>query len=216
MIENTIGTEEESKDLNTPQAAIQQDDVFENPKHLPVFPTSVFEFTVKESEKLNASLEEALTKIDNPSGLPNWSSLSNLHLNEDFDLLGEHVVKSSERTLDFLTFKYKELALTSLTANIVTQPDRSPPQTYSNNFLSGVYCLKAGGGRIVLSDPRSQAWMVRPSVSEVIVFNSDVFVIELVENTMVVIPSWLQRFTVFPQEQTEENIYFSWTTMLKG
>ena len=81
--------------------------------------------------------------------------------------------------------------------------------------MSGVYCLKAGGGKIVLNDPRSQAWMVRPNVSEVSVFNSDVFVIDFSEDKMIVIPSWLQRFMVFP-EDTEENIYFTWTAMLKS
>ena len=211
---NTEEMKVEAQEIPTPQS-LEANASYDAPRHLPVFPTSVFEFTVKESEELNKSLSEAMTKVDNPSGVPNWSTQNNLHMSGDFDSLESYILKSAGQVLDFLTFQYKELAVTSLTANTVTKPDRSPPQTFSNNVLSGVYCLKAGGGKIVLNDPRSQAWMVRPNVSEVSVFNSDVFVIDFSEDKMIVIPSWLQRVMVFP-EDTEENIYFTWTAMLKS
>jgi hypothetical protein len=61
-----------------------------------------------------------------------------------------------------------------------------------------------------------QAWAIRPNITNVNVFNSDVFVMELHEGKMIVIPSWLQRFMVFPPEETEENVYFTWTAMLQG
>jgi hypothetical protein len=196
---------------------METNDTFDDPRHLPVFPTSVFEFTVKEAKELNLSLEEAMSKRKNTTDQPNWSTGINLHEErEDFGKLEDYILKSSGQVLDFLTFQYSVLAVTSLSANIVVTPDRSPPQVYSNNLLSGIYCLKAGGGKIVLSDPRTQAWMVRPNVTEVNVFNSDVFVIDLIEDKMIIIPSWLQRFMVFPVGETEENIYFNWTVMLQS
>ena len=186
------------------------------PKHIPIFPTNVFELDVEESEDLNDSLFDALQKIKNPSGLPNWSTQNTLHMSEDFEKFKKCALESVRHALDFLSFQYDDVSLTSLTAHTVTEADRSPPEVYSNNVFSGIYCLKAGGGRVILNDPRMQAWAIRPNITNVNVFNSDVFVMELHEGKMIVIPSWLQRFMVFPPEETEENVYFTWTAMLQG
>ncbi len=194
----------------------KSEEISKDPRHIPIFPTNVFEFDVEESEDLNNSLSEAMLKIKNPSELPNWSTQNSLHLSEDFKEFKERAIKSVEYTLNFLSFQYDEIILTSLTAHTVTKADRSPPEVYSNNILSGIYCLKAGGGKVILSDPRLQAWAIRPNITSVNVFNSDVFVMELNEGKMIVIPSWLQRFMAFPQGETEENVYFTWTAMLKG
>ena len=194
----------------------QIETAFEGSKHIPMFPTNVFEFGVKNAAELDKDITEGLSKIENPSGLPNWSSTAALHLTEDFEKLEDNILKAAEETFGFLKYSFNELIITTLTANTVTEPDRSPAETHSNNILSGLYCLKAGGGKIILNDPRLQAWNIRPNVSEVGIFNSDVFVMDMVETKMLVYPAWLQRYMVFPEGETSENIYFTFSVMLSS
>tara|TARA_B100000959_G_scaffold259744_1_gene295599 strand:+ start:1700 stop:2362 length:663 start_codon:yes stop_codon:yes gene_type:complete len=216
-VEELPQTEEvQAEEVQAEEGQPQMKTAFEGSKHLPTFPTNVFEFGVKDAEDLKESLMEGISKIENPSDLPNWSSTNTLQLSGDFKELEDNILKAAEEVFGFLNYSFNELLITTLSAHTVTQADRSPPETYSNNILSGVYCLKAGGGKVVLTDPRPQAWNIRPSISEVGIFNSDVFLLEMIEGKMLVLPAWLQRFMVFPQEETTENIYFTWTVMLKS
>ncbi len=194
----------------------ERKELFGEKKHIPIFPTNVFEFDVNDWEELNKSIEDALSEIKNPSSLPNWSSQNNLHIIEGFSGLRERSLEAVRYVMEFLSFQFKEVSLTSLTAHTVTQADRSPPEVFSNNILSGVYCLKSGGGKVLLNDPRPQAWAIRPNVSEVSVFNTDIFVMELNQGKMIVLPSWVQRFSVFPQGETSENVYLTWTAMIQS
>ena len=139
-----------------------------------------------------------------------------LYKHKIFDDLIMQIQMNSTNFCSMLKYKYENLKVTDVWANVLQPGEMHPPHTHSNNILSGVYCLKSGGGKVLLNDPRPQAWAIRPNVSEVSVFNTDIFVMELNQGKMIVLPSWVQRFSVFPQGETSENVYLTWTAMIQS
>lgn len=189
---------------------------FEGRKHFPIFPTNVFEFEVKDSEDLNKTLIENLGKIDNPNNLKNFSTSPTLcEGKDDFSSLCSLIEESVQQVLGFMNVKYDEVFVTTLQGHTVGTPEMVPPDTSPNNVFSGVYCAKAGGARASFYDPRPQAWVIRPAYTKAHIFNSDAFYLELREGTLAIFPAWLQSYISFPQEKEKEDVYFTWSAMMR-
>lgn len=196
-------------------ASYPDDLFFKEKKHFPCFPTSVFEFQLENSELLNESFLKSVLEIPNPQKLPNWTSTPTLQDREEFKFLKERILESCKQVLGFGSFQYEKIRVTGLSSSVVNKPEKHTPGSSSNNFLSGIYCAKAGKGRIVFCDPRPQAWVIRPFTAQANLYNSDAFVMNLVEGKMVVFPSWLEYYFVFPEDMSE-NVYFAWNVMLSA
>jgi hypothetical protein len=194
----------------------EEDVIFDEKKHFPIFPTNLFEFEFNKEEKgkLDSSLPESLDKMGDKDS-PNWATDFNLQNLEDFKPLSEVLSQSAQRVLGFMGVRFETLMLTSLRGYKVTKSELSPMEVRPNNLLAGIYCLKGTGGRVTFYDPRPQAWIIKPPVSSPNIFNSDAFSMDLKEGKVMVFPAWLQYQATFSEEMTE-NMYFTWSLMARG
>ena len=146
----------------------------------------------------------------------NWVTQPNLNTLDEFKEVLSLLTEGMKEVLGFSGVRFDEMLITSLRAYRHTTPNLGPQEVRPNNLLSGVLFLKTDKkGVVTFFDPRPQAWIIKPPVSEANIFNSDAFSIESQENKMLVFPAWLQYQVAF-KEGMEENIYLSWTAMIRG
>lgn len=64
---------------------------------------------------------------------------------------------------------------------------------HPNNFLSGVYYVQVqdGANTINFHDPRAQAGIIRPPVTELTAYNTDQVVVTVEVGTLLLFPAWL-------------------------
>jgi len=68
-------------------------------------------------------------------------------------------------------------------------------RAHPNNYLSAVYyvCTPPGADTINFHDPRSQAGIIRPPVTELTSANTDQVVVRVKNGTLLVFPAYLQH-----------------------
>ena len=100
-------------------------------------------------------------------------------------------------------------------ANGLKKGETHAPHTHSNNFLSGVYYLVANEetAPIQFFDPRPQASVMRPKVTEHNYTNSSMMQFDSVKNVGYIFPSWLQHW-VPPTNIGRLSI--SWNVIIRG
>jgi len=210
--------EKEVKEVSETQKSPKQEDesIFSAKKHFPIFPTNLFEFELKEKELqtmydcIPALLEEGLP------GEPNWATRPNLNTLNQFKEAVSLCGEAALEILGFMGVRFDDMMITSMRGYRYTKPELGPLENRPNNMLSGIFFLRTDGkGRITFFDPRPQAWVIKPPISEANIFNSDAFSIEFKPGKMIVFPAWLQYQVAF-QEQIEENIFLTWTAMVRG
>ena len=105
----------------------EEDAIFEDKKHFPIFPTNLFEFEFnkEEKEKLDSSLPESLEKMGSKDS-PNWATDFNLQTFEEYKPLARVLSESAQRVLGFVGVRFESLMLTSLKGYKVKEPEFSP------------------------------------------------------------------------------------------
>jgi len=109
-------------------------------------------------------------------------------------------------------YRYDTLEITGMWANMLKKGDSHPPHTHSNNVFSGVYYLE-DGAPIQFFDPRPQASVMRPKVTEHNYTNSSMMQFDSVKNVGYIFPSWLQHW-VPPTNIGRLSI--SWNVIIRG
>jgi len=219
ITEETLTEEEVAEAAQAPEVAQppkEEDSIFEGKKHFPIFPTNLFEFVFKEEEskKINDCLPHVQKMGDENKS--NWVTQPTLNTLDEFKEVTSLLIEGTREVLGFSGVRFDDLLITSLRAYRYTEPNLGPQEVRPNNLLSGLLFLKTDKkGVVTFFDPRPQAWIIKPPVSEANIFNSDAFSIESQENKMLVFPAWLQYQVAF-KEGMEENIYLSWTAMVRG
>ena len=137
-----------------------------------------------------------------------------LHTISYFDNFREKVLNVNKEYMEDLKFKYDELEITGMWANKLQVGEAHPPHTHSNNFLSGVYYLKASGetAPIQFFDPRPQANVLRPR-NEPTWENSSMLQFNSVTGLGFIFPAWLMHWV--PPTQ-DERISISWNILVRG
>lgn len=208
---NTEATEEPSEQQEG------YNSIFEDKRHFPIFPTNLFEFGLKESdvEKFNNCLP-AIHEMGNPDSA-NWSTPPDLNLTKEFSEIMPILDEAIYEVLRFGAVNYDNLLITSLRAYRFSEPSVAPLEVRPNNLLAGLLVLKSGGkdSRITFFDPRPQAWVIKPPISQANIFNSDAFSVDMKPNKIFMFPAWLQYQAVLG-EKMEESIYLTWTAMVRG
>ena len=213
IIEETLTEDQVAEKAQAPE---EEDSIFAGKKHFPIFPTNLFEFVFKEEE--SKKINDCLPHIQNlgDADKANWVTQPNLNTLDEFKEVLSLLTEGMKEVLGFSGVRFDEMLITSLRAYRHTTPNLGPQEVRPNNLLSGVLFLKTDKkGVVTFFDPRPQAWIIKPPVSEANIFNSDAFSIESQENKMLVFPAWLQYQVAF-KEGMEENIYLSWTAMVRG
>ena len=125
----------------------------------------------------------------------NWQSEQNLHEDEAFGGFVSLVHGALQGVLGFLKVAPRELVITGCWANVGSPGATHPPHTHPNNFLSGVYYVRApqGGNRITFDDPRPHTYVLSPLVNRITLENASFINVTIAEGCLLLFPAWLQH-----------------------
>lgn len=168
---------------------------------LPMFPSLVWKLQVGAAQRAagDARMLAAIARLrrDLPPLEPGqgWQSAQDLHRQEDFGELADRIGMAAAGILRFLKLGCEALELTACWANVLAPGAAHRMHSHPNNFLSGVYYLRVapGSGRINFHDPRSQAGVIRPPVTELTAENTDQVVVAVGEGSLLLFPAFLQH-----------------------
>ena len=134
----------------------------------------------------------------------NWQSKANLHKNSLYNNLTKTIVQYTKNVFDSLYFEYDGFNITDMWSNVLKPGETHRPHTHSNNILSGVFYVEAEQtSGIIFVDPRPQAGVIQPSVTNQVIENANKIKYDSVTNRMILFPSWLQHYV--PVNETKTN-----------
>ncbi|MCG8355888.1 MAG: 2OG-Fe(II) oxygenase family protein [Kiloniellales bacterium] len=196
--------------------------LFDKAELVQLFPTCVWVHEVSDHAALNARLMSRIETLEreapeNVTPQNAWQSQENLHLVPGFEDFARLITAATRNILGFLKCRFDELYITSCWANLNRKGYAHHDHTHPNNVLSGVYYVKTPkhSGGIVFSDPRPQAHVLAPSVTERNLFNANIQRFEPREGTMLVFPSWLEH-AVEANHSDEVRVSIAFNVMIHG
>lgn len=140
-------------------------------------------------------------------------SSDKLHEDKVFKILVNHILKSTTSVLEKQQYQYDKIEITNMWSNTLNSGESHPPHTHSNNFLSGVYYLKAGNtSPIQFFDPRPAAHVLQPRNTPNFI-NSSMVEFDSIEGVGYIFPSWLSHWVPPTREQ---RVSVSWNILLRG
>ena len=188
-----------------------------------LFPTSVWKVQLAPDvfEKINRAVRESLNTM-NPrlrefAPGDRWQSDHQLHKLAEFRELVSRIMHSTRTILKFLNVGYEEIELTGCWANVTARGASHAMHSHPNNFLSGVYYVQTwpGANTIKFHDPRPQAGIVRPPVTELTDHNVDQVVVNVTNGTLLMFPSYLTH-SVPPSGSDKQRISVSFNLMFSS
>lgn len=194
--------------------------MFAKSSALSFFPTFVWVFDLdpEDAEPLCRKIEKniaASLPANNRLGRGHSiQSETQLHQLPDFKELCERVEGAAQQVLGFLEHKPAPLKITGCWANVSGPADHHKEHSHPNNFLSGAFYVKApkGGDSINFHDPRAEAHVMAPHVTESSTKNSSTVIVEVQPGRLVIFPAWL-RHSVDPNESQEQRMSVSFNLM---
>ena len=194
---------------------------FKNAAVLQFFPTLVWrqELPPSRAKAVNGRMMEAIEEILSPrSAQPpgvGWQTAQDLHLRPEFADLAKVITEAGEAALRSIEAEHNGLTITGCWANINPPDARHRAHTHPNNYLSGVYYVRApqGGNHISITDPRVQRSVMQPRFKKDSVLNASVINLEVADGVMILFPSWLQH-DVRRNASNEERVTIAFNLML--
>jgi len=188
-----------------------------------MFPTLVWKLQLeaKLHEAIDARILQALEGMRRnlPEIAPGhgWQSEQRLHEREEFQELAACALDAARSVLRFLRIGCEELEITGCWATVLAAGARHKAHTHPNNFLSGAYYVRThpGADTINFHDPRAQASVIRPPVTELTAQNTDQVVVQVKNGTLLMFPSYLEH-SVDATESPEERISVSFNLMFSS
>lgn len=166
-----------------------------------MFPTLVWKIQLRAElhETIDASVLGLLHSLR--QGLPAlntgeaWQSGHALHGREELRQLCDCVVRAAGSVLQFLKMGGAAIEITGCWANLYAPGAAHRVHSHPNNYLSAVYYVRTwpGADTINFHDPRSQAGVIRPPVTELTAANTDQVVVPVKNGTLLVFPSYLHH-----------------------
>src|SRR5690606_26587540 len=117
----------------------------------------------------------------------------------------------------FLRIGHAGVQITGCWATVLARGATHKSHTHPNNYLSAVYYLRThpGAETINFHDPRSQAGVVRPPVTELTAENTDQVVVPVASGTLLMFPAYLPH-SVDESASDEERISVSFNLMFSS
>lgn len=196
--------------------------MFENLTVSEFFPTVVWVIDLK-PEKFRAMNARMMAKIEamltpRPPLAPGeaWQTHQRLHDLEEFAEFTACVRAAARGACDFLKIEYdpQGLLITGCWANIVPPGVSHVSHVHPNNYLSGVYYLRAapGADRIGFTDPRAQASVIAPRPREPNRYNGQEAAMVAKEGRFILFPAWL-RHGVPTNKSSEDRVSIAFNVM---
>ena len=168
---------------------------------LSLFPSYVWwsKLTPEVAQSINRNVLGALDSLVDGPVEPRegtmWQTEQTLH---ELDALAELcgcVKGAANAVLEFLRIPNRSFLITGCWANVTGTGAPFQPHTHPNNFLSGVYYVRAapGGQTITFHDPRPQMNIMRPPVSELGPDNAGKIDVNIAEGCLLMFPAWLMH-----------------------
>jgi uncharacterized protein (TIGR02466 family) len=195
---------------------------FQTPEYMQLFPTFVWKGDLKpqEFEPLNRDIAAALAGLGAPlEGLrpgENWQSDHDLHAREGFRPLLDWVEAAAASALSYLRVP-RPLMVTGCWANVNAPGTGHRLHSHRNNYLSGAYYLQVqdGADTINFFDPKPQAGVIRPAVTELTAENTEVAMVRVQTGSLLLFPAWLQH-AVDANRSPRPRISLSFNLMFPG
>ncbi len=195
----------------------------ENSDVLSLFPTLVWKIQLRAQvhEAIDASVLGLLQSLrQGRSELKPgeaWQSGHGLHEREELRGLCDCVNRVAESVLQFLRIENAAIEITGCWANLHAPGAAHRAHSHPNNFLSAVYYVRSwpGADSINFDDPRSQAGVIRPPVTELTAANTDQVVVQVANGTLLVFPAYL-RHSVDANASREARVSVSFNLMFSA
>jgi uncharacterized protein (TIGR02466 family) len=146
-----------------------------------------------------------------------WQSGHALHRREELHALCDCVNRAAASVLQFLKIGEPAIEITGCWMNLYAPGAAHRAHSHPNNFLSAVYYVRTrpGADSINFHDPRSQAGVIRPPVTELTAANTDQVVVLVKDGTLLVFPSYLYH-SVDANASGETRISLSFNLMFSA
>lgn len=190
---------------------------------LAIFPTLVWNLQLTPSirEPLNVRILDVLAELrptgTDPGHSRGWQSRQNLHELASFEDLVAYIHENAATIFKSLNIGHEGFAITACWANINPPGAAHAMHSHPNNFLSGVYYVQtqAGADTINFHDPRIQAGIIRPPVTELTTANTDQVVVKVDSGTLLFFPSYLPH-SVAVNDSLKERVSLSFNIMFSS
>ena len=192
---------------------------FEESHPLRMFSTFVWrgEVAAQTRDPLNAGIVGALNEMRGGAPAPGaaWQSDQTLHEHDAFGELVACVDEAAVAALAYLKIGHDGFAITACWANVNAPGAGHAMHSHPNNLLSGIYYVTTpdGADTVNFHEPRPQAAIIRPPVTELTADNTDQVVVRVSAGTLLVFPAWLQH-SVDTNQSGEARISVSFNIML--
>lgn len=161
-------------------------------------PVWIVDLTPDHAVQLNAHLLREIEALMGPApplagGRTNWQTDPNLHRLPQFADIVALFEQAGRAAAGYLKLKSADFVVTGCWANVNPPGGHNPSHTHPNNYLSGVYyvSIPEGEGRIAFEDPRIQAQVMMPPVTELTPYNGNMVTFEAKPGRLLVFPAWL-------------------------
>lgn len=185
-----------------------------------MFPTLVWKIQLEAAlhqsldARILALLAELRADLARPAMANAWQSGHELHQCEELRDLLACILKAGRGVLRAMRIAEDELVVTGCWANVLSPGAAHRMHSHPNNFLSGVYYLRtqAGADTINFHDPRPQARVIRPPVTELTSANTDQVVVKVANGMLLLFPSFLEH-SVDANQGGSERVSISFNLM---
>jgi len=166
----------------------------------------------------NPAIVNAIRKInpgiDAIEAGTSWQSHQLMHEESELDPLMSCINSAVQKVLRYLNIGATDIEVTGCWANVNNAGALHRMHSHPNNYLSGVYYVRApsGANTINFHDPRPQANIIRPPVTQLTGQNTDQVVIEVTDGTLLLFPSYITH-SVDANDSSELRISVSFNLM---
>jgi uncharacterized protein (TIGR02466 family) len=185
-----------------------------------LFPTLVWkiqlpaEIVTNQNPTIINAIRKINPKIDDIEEATSWQSHQLLHEEAELEQVMSCIGSAAHKVLRFLNIGSDDIEVTGCWANVISVGASHRMHSHPNNYLSGVYYVRVppGANTINFHDPRPQASIIRPPVTQLTGQNTDQVVVEVTDGTLLLFPSYLLH-SVDPSDSDELRISISFNLM---
>ncbi len=146
-----------------------------------------------------------------------WQSGHALRGRLELQELCDCVSRAAASVPQFLKIGAEAIEITGCRINFYAPGASHRAHSHPNNHLSAVYYVRTwpGADTINFHDPRNQAGVIRPPVTELTSANTNQVVVRVANGTLLVLPSYLQR-SVDANAASESRLSVSFNLMFSA